>query len=170
MVRIWQSRKRLSQAILAADVDQGPRVGSLRAAFDRNWHYFAIHYVFVAGGTWVVKALNEENVTVVNLIISTFLIPIVIGVDQWVQRLLKIASGESSETIDLSGNVPPESEEEPQPAGKMDIAHYLPLIRRFFRIFLIALLTAPMIPFSFRKWAMVLLGRRTGNQHKRFNL
>ncbi len=57
-------------------------------------------FVLVAGGTWVAKVLNEENVTVVNLIISIFLIPIVIGVDQWVQRLLKIVSGESRETID----------------------------------------------------------------------
>jgi hypothetical protein len=100
VVMIWQSRKRVSQAILAEDADQGPSKGSLRAAFAKNWHYFAILYVFVVGGIWVAKALNEENVTVVNLILSIFLIPIVIGVDQWVQRLLKIASGESRETID----------------------------------------------------------------------
>jgi len=93
-----------------------------------------------AGGIWVAKALNEENVTVVNLILSIFLIPIVIGVDQWVQRLLKIASGEFRETIDLSGDAPAESEEQPEPAGKMDIANYIPLIRRFFRIFLIVFL------------------------------
>ncbi|MCP4716860.1 MAG: mechanosensitive ion channel, partial [Deltaproteobacteria bacterium] len=139
-VMIWQSRKRVSQAILAEDADRGPSKGSLRAAFARNWHFFAILYVLVAGGIWVAKALNEENVTVVNLILSIFLIPIVIGVDQWVQRLLKIASGESRQTIDLSGDALPESEEQPEPAGKMDIVHYLPLIRRFFRIFLVVFL------------------------------
>ena len=88
---------------LAEDAEQGPSKGSLRAGFARNWHYVAILYALVAGGIWVAKALNEENVTVVNLILSIFLIPIVIGVDQWVQRLLKIASGESRQTIDLSG-------------------------------------------------------------------
>jgi small-conductance mechanosensitive channel len=140
VVMIWQSRKRVSQAILAEDADQGPNKGSLRAGFARNWHYFAILYALVAGGIWIVKALNGENVTVVNLILSIFLIPIVIGVDQWVQRLLKIASGESRETIDLSGDAPSESEEPPEPAGKMDIANYIPLIRRFFRIFLVVFL------------------------------
>jgi small-conductance mechanosensitive channel len=140
VVMIWQSRKRVSQAILAEDADQGPSKGSLRAGFARNWHYFAILYALVAGGIWVAKALNEENVTVLNLILSIFLIPIVIGVDQWVQRLLKIVSGESRETIDLSGDAPPESEEQPEPAGKMDIANWVPLIRRFFRIFLVVFL------------------------------
>ena len=140
VVMIWQSRKRVSQAILVEDAEQGPSKGSLRAGFARNWHYFAILYALVAGGIWVAKALNEENVTVVNLILSIFLIPIVIGVDQWVQRLLKIASGEFRETIDLSGDAPPESEEQPEPAGKMDIANYIPLIRRFFRIFLVVFL------------------------------
>jgi small-conductance mechanosensitive channel len=140
VVMIWQSRKRVTQAILGEDVDPGPGNGSLRAGFARNWHFFATLFVLVAGGIWVAKALNEENVTVVNLIISIFLIPIVIGVDQWVQRLLKIVSGESRETIDLSDDAPPESEEQPEPAGKMDIANYIPLIRRFFRIFLVVFL------------------------------
>ncbi len=140
VVMIWQSRKRVSQAILIDDADQGPSEGSLRAGFARNWHYVAILYAVVAGGIWIAKALNEENVTVLNLILSIFLIPIVIGVDQWVQRLLKIASGESRETIDLSGDASPESEEPPEPVGKMDIANYIPLIRRFFRIFLVVFL------------------------------
>ncbi len=140
VVMIWQSRKRVTQAILGEDVDQGPRVGSLRTAFAKNWHFFATLFVLVAGGIWVAKALNEENVTVVNLIISIFLIPIVIGVDQWVQRLLKIASGESRETFDLSGDAPPVTEEQPEPAGQMDIANWVPLIRRFFRIFLVVFL------------------------------
>ena len=68
------------------------------------------------------------------------MIPIVIGVDQWVQRLLKIASGEGRETIDLSGEEPAKIDEQAQAAGKMDLIHYVPLIRRFFRIFLIAFL------------------------------
>ena len=46
VVIIWQSRKRMSQAILAEDADQGPSKSSLRAAFARNWHYVAILYAF----------------------------------------------------------------------------------------------------------------------------
>ncbi|MGD9286088.1 MAG: mechanosensitive ion channel family protein [Desulfobacterales bacterium] len=138
LVMVWQSRRRVSQAIMGAV--PGADVGAFRAAFARNWQYFAIVYVLVAGGTWVAKALNEENVRVVNLLLSIFLIPIVIGIDQWVQRLLKIASGEGRETIDLSDEEPRKTEELPEASEKRDIAHYVPLIRRFFRIFLIAFL------------------------------
>jgi len=140
VIMIWQSRKRVGQAIWSEDADAGSGARSMRAALARNWHYFATLYVLAAGGIWVGKALNEENVTVVNLILSIFLIPIVIGVDQWVQRLLKIASGESRETIDLSDDEPAKPDEPADAAGKMDIAHYVPLIRRFFRIFLVAFL------------------------------
>ena len=140
MVMVWQSRRRVAEAIWTEDMDEGGDGGSLRAAFARNWHYFAILYVLVAGGIWTGKALNDGDVTVLNLILSLFLIPIVIGVDQWVQRLLKIASGEARETIDLSGEEPAKIDEQAQAAGKMDLIHYVPLIRRFFRIFLIAFL------------------------------
>ncbi|CAB1075425.1 Potassium efflux system KefA protein / Small-conductance mechanosensitive channel, partial [Olavius algarvensis Delta 1 endosymbiont] len=140
LIMIWQSRKRVARAICTDD-DGAVACGSfLRAAFARNWHYFAILYVLVAGGVWTGKALNQENVTVLNLILSIFLIPIVFGVDQWVQRLLKVASGEARETIDLSGDEPSNNDKPAQAVGKMDLTHYVPLIRRFFRIFLIAFL------------------------------
>jgi len=140
VIMVWQSRDRVVQAIWTEDTDAGSGGGSLRAAFARNWQYFAILYVLVAGGIWTANALNDGNVTVLNLILSLFLIPIVIGVDQWVQRLLKIASGELRETIDLSGDEPKKIDEQAEAAGKMDLIHYVPLIRRFFRIFLIAFL------------------------------
>jgi len=138
LIMIWQSRKRVAQVIWTKDSDASSDVGSLRVVFARNWHYFAILYVLAAGGIWTAKALNDESVTVLNLIFSIFLIPVVIGVDQWVQRLLKIASGESRETIDLSGDEPTKTDEQAEAAGKMDLTHYVPLIRRFFRIFLVA--------------------------------
>jgi small-conductance mechanosensitive channel len=40
----------------------------------------------------------------------------------------------------LSGDGPSQAEKEAEAAGKMNITHYVPLIRRFFRIFLIAFL------------------------------
>jgi small-conductance mechanosensitive channel len=155
VIMVWQSRKRVAQAIWTDDTDVSSS-GSLRAAFARNWHYFAILYLLVAGGIWTAKALNDENVTVLNLFLSIFLIPIIIGVDQWVQRLLKIASGESRETIDLSGDEPTEIDEQAEAAGKMDLTHYVPLIRRFFRIFLIAF----VLFFSLRLWGIdIPIGR-----------
>jgi small-conductance mechanosensitive channel len=156
LIMIGQSRKRVAEAIWTEDSDVGSGGGALRAAFARKWHYFAILYVLAAGGIWTAKALNDENVTVLNLILSIFLIPIVIGVDQWVQRLLKIASGESRETIDLSGDHPPESDQQQEAAGKMDITHYIPLIRRSFRIFLMAFLFF----ISLRLWGIdISIGR-----------
>jgi len=156
VIMVWQSRKRVAQAIWTEDTDAGSGDGVLRAAFARNWHYFAILYVLAAGGIWTTKALNDESVSVLNLILSIFLIPIVIGVDQWVQRILKIASGESRETIDLSSDEPTKIDEQAEAAGKMDLTHYVPLIRRFFRIFLIAFLFF----FSLRLWGIdISIGR-----------
>ena len=156
IIMIWQSRKRVGQAIWDEETEPESGGRPLRAAFAKNWHYFAIFCVLVAGGIWTAKALNNESVDSLNLILSIFLIPIVIGVDQWVQRLLKIASGESRETIDLSGDEPTEIDEQDEAAGKMDLTHYVPLIRRFFRIFLIAFLFF----FSLRLWGIdISIGR-----------
>ena len=140
LIMVWQSRKRVSQSIWSENSDSSSDGGSPRAAFARNWHYFAILYVLATGGIWITKALNDENVTVLNLIFSIFLIPIFIGVDQWVQRLLKIASGESRETINLSDDESTKTNDQVEAAGKMDLTHYVPLIKRFFRIFLVAFL------------------------------
>ena len=156
IIMIWQSRKRVGQAIWDEETEPESGGRPLRAAFAKHWHYFAIFCVLVAGGIWTAKALNNESVDSLNLILSIFLIPIVIGVDQWVQRLLKIASGESRETIDLSGDEPTEIDEQDEAAGKMDLTHYVPLIRRFFRIFLIAFLFF----FSLRLWGIdISIGR-----------
>ncbi len=83
VIMIWQSRQWVAQAIRTEGADAGSGGRSLRAAFARNWHYFAGLYVLAAGGIWTAKTLNQENVRVLNLILSIFLIPIVIGFDQW---------------------------------------------------------------------------------------
>jgi len=156
IIMIWQSRKQVGQAIWNEETEPESGGHPLRVTFARHWHYFAIVFVLVVGGIWIVKALSEENVDSVNLIISIFLIPIVIGVDHWVQRLLKIASGESRETIDLSGDEATRTDDQTEAAGKRDLVHYVPLIRRFFRIFLIAFLFFG----SLRMWGIdISIGR-----------
>ena len=72
VIMIWQSRQRVGQAIWTEGSDAESGGSSLRAAFARNWHYYAIVYVLVVGGIWTAKALNAENVTVLNLILSIF--------------------------------------------------------------------------------------------------
>jgi small-conductance mechanosensitive channel len=156
VIMIWQSRKRVAQAIWTEESDAVEGARPIRAAFARNWHYFATLYVLATGGFWIASALSGGNVTVINLIISIFLIPIVFGVDQWVQRLLKIASGEARELIDLSGDAPSESGEQQEPDSKMDIKHYVPLIKKSFRFFLVAFL----IFGSLRLWGVdISIGR-----------
>jgi small-conductance mechanosensitive channel len=77
---------------------------------------------------------------ILNLIASLFLIPIFIGLDQWVQRLLKVASGELPEVIDLDSEEKDEADEVSPEVKKTNIKHFAPLIRMVFRFVLAALL------------------------------
>jgi small-conductance mechanosensitive channel len=66
------------------------------------------------------------------------------------------ASGEARELIDLSGDAPSESGEQQEPDSKMDIKHYVPLIKKSFRFFLVAFL----IFGSLRLWGVdISIGR-----------
>jgi small-conductance mechanosensitive channel len=88
----------------------------------------------------LINAFLGSRGKILNLIGSLFLIPIFIGLDQWVQRLLKMASGESSEVIDLSGDGETEAAEAPPQEKKSDIKHFAPFIRKAFRVLLVAAL------------------------------
>jgi small-conductance mechanosensitive channel len=73
------------------------------------------------------------------LIYSLFLIPVFIGLDQWVQKLLTITSGEAREIIDLGK--PEDAAEgagvqlqEPKRSG---METYVPLIKKSFRVVLV---------------------------------
>ncbi|MCK7466940.1 MAG: hypothetical protein MZU91_01510 [Desulfosudis oleivorans] len=68
------------------------------------------------GVFWVADVLLGGKATVVNLILSLFVIPVFIGIDQWGQRLLKQASGELTEIVDLSGDT---VREVPPPTGRV---------------------------------------------------
>ncbi len=137
---IWQSRNRVAEAI-CADASEGVCVeSSWRTKFARIWHYFAILYVAGSGTFWLINAFLGSKGKIINLIAGLFLIPIFIALDQWVQRLLKIASGELPEVIDLSGEEKPSTNEEPPQDKKTNIKHFAPLIRRLFRIALGTLL------------------------------
>jgi small-conductance mechanosensitive channel len=133
MVMIWQSRQRVAGVILPADAAAAP--GGFRVACARYWHYLASVYVLIMGMFWVADVLLGGKATVLNLLLSLFVIPVFIGIDQWAQRLLKQASGEFTEIVDLSGET---VREVPPPGGESRIKHYVPLIRRLLRIVLVA--------------------------------
>jgi small-conductance mechanosensitive channel len=141
---IWQSRKRLADAICREGSDEACEENTMRVRFAKTWHFFAILYVVGAGAFWLVNLWISGRGEIVSLIASLFLIPIFIGIDQWMQRLLKIASGESREVIDLSGEEAAteieESLKEIQEDKKTDFKHYVPFIKRAFRVVLVAFL------------------------------
>jgi len=140
IVMIWQSRQRVAEAI-CADASEGVCVeSSWRTKFARTWHYFAILYVAGSGTFWLINVFLGSKGKIINLIASLFLIPIFIGLDQWVQRLLKIASGELPEVIDFSDENKSETSAEPPLEKKSNIKDFAPLIRRLFRLALVALL------------------------------
>ena len=140
MIMIWQSRQRVAEAISTGSTDGTTVDSSLRAKFARTWHYFALLYVAGTGSFWLINAFLGSKGDILNLIASLFLIPIFIGLDQWVQRLLKMASGELPEVIDLSLEDETEAAEAPPEDKKTDIKHFAPFIRKAFRVLLVAAL------------------------------
>ena len=141
IVMIWQSRHRVAEAI-CAEASEGVCVdATLRIKFARTWHYFAILYVAGSGTFWLINVFLGSKGRIINLIVGLFLIPIFIGLDQWVQRLLKIASGQLPEVIDLSGEEKPSPTDDEAPEDKKaSIQHFAPLIIKIFRFALGALL------------------------------
>ena len=140
VVMIWQSRHRVTEAICADAAEGACPEGTLLIKLARSWHYFAILYVAGAGSFWVINVILGGKGRIINLIASLFLIPIFIGVDQWVQRLLKIASGELPEVIDLNSEETSASADAPPEVKQTNIKHFAPLIRKIFRFVLAALL------------------------------
>jgi len=135
IVMIWKSRQRVAEAILPAAAETAR--GGPRAAFAKYWHYLASAYVLCMGVYWVADVLLGGGATVLNLILSLFVIPIFIGLDQWGLRLLKLAGGETLEIADLSGD---KVREVPPLEGRNTITHYTPLIRKLYRVVLVAFL------------------------------
>jgi len=142
IVMIWQSRHKVAQAICRDAADGTCYHSPLRAGFAKSWHIFAILYVIFVGCFWQISALTAGKVTILKLIASLFVIPLFLGIDQWGQRLLKVASGELPETIDLSGDA---RGDEPDTLGEstLDVKEkppaptYVPFVKRLFRIVLV---------------------------------
>ena len=142
IVMIWQSREKVAQAICQDAVDGTCDHSPLRTGFAKSWHIFAVLYVIFVGCFWQISALLAGKVTIIKLIASLFVIPLFLGIDQWGQRLLKVASGELPETVDLSGD---DTEDEPDTLGestrdaekKPPAATYVPFVKRLFRIVLV---------------------------------
>jgi small-conductance mechanosensitive channel len=152
VIMIWQSRQRVAEALVGENRENGEKI-SFWQRLGRNWHYLAILYVLGMGFYWVQQVYLTQEADIVGLIASIFIIPVFIGLDQWGQRLLKMASGELPEVIDLSGDAQKEPADNQEAAdSRMDIKHYIPLISRSLRIFLVLFLFFIML----RLWGIDL--------------
>lgn len=140
IMMIWQCRQRVAEAIYPPQEAAAGPIPLLRSRFAQTWHYFALAYVVGIGLFWIVQVLLGGEGRIIKMIASLFLVPIFIGLDQWGQRLMKLASGELRQVVDLSTKPtePPAEEKALKEAleDKKDIKLYIPLIRRAFRVML----------------------------------
>ncbi|GKT10323.1 mechanosensitive ion channel family protein [Desulforhabdus sp. TSK] len=146
-VMIWQARRRVAGVICPSGEPGSIPEQSLGRKFADYWHYPAILFTLAIGAYWWARVLVYADVPIVWLILSLFLIPFCIGLDQWFQHFLPHLKGKTREVIDFGM---PEEEGEAaleKPPGTAlqrhhktsgkDITIYFPLIQRIFRLVLL---------------------------------
>ena len=147
---IWQGRRRVGLAICPEDGPESDGTGSFRRQFAACWHWPAILFVLGAGGYWWSKELLYGDARITGLIMSIFVVPVCVGLDQWLQQLLGRLEAKPPEVIDLTPPEPPERvvetdsetspEEEafvlPEKAKERDLSLFVPLIRKSCRVVL----------------------------------
>ena len=159
VVMIWRSRRRVARAIWADDPARDEAPSSLRARIAGTWHWFAIISVLGMGIFWFFKGLTGETGALIPLILSMFLIPIFIGLNQWAERLLNTAAGLSPPSFDLRREIlgapeaaQPEETQDRSADRKLYLQQHLPLIKGAVRIVLAAL----MLFLILRLWGIDL--------------
>ncbi|UCF94003.1 MAG: mechanosensitive ion channel [Desulfobacterales bacterium] len=160
-VMIWRSRHRVAQAIWSGDPGKGKAGSSLRAGIARSWHWFAMLYVVAMGVFWFIKGLAEGKIAMLPTIISVFLIPLLIGLNRWAERLLDIASGLSPSPLISTDadSYQTMSDSEAPPSGepvdqKTDQSSYLKQHVQLIKITLRMLLVALMFFLILRLWGI----------------
>ncbi|GLI33768.1 mechanosensitive ion channel family protein [Desulforhabdus amnigena] len=149
-VMIWQVRHRVAMAICPLGTPDSISAQLLRRSCANYWHYPAVFFALAVGGYWWVRVLTYADATIRKLILSLFLVPLCIGMDQWLQQILTWLSGKPREVIDLS--TPDESagagsgkslgmssDRRDKKSGR-DMSIYFPVIRKAFRAVLLIFL------------------------------
>ncbi len=112
----------------------------------RTWHYPALAYALGIGGYWSVQAMAGST-TILDLVLSLFLIPGCVGADLWIRRLLAHAAGEDRQIIHLDAQEPQDGAH-PAPCAeggagsgagdqRRGIRYFIPLIRKALRVVLV---------------------------------
>jgi len=149
-VMIWQLRHRVARVICPPGDPNGAPVQLLRRKCADTWQYPAILFVLTVGGFWWARVLIHTDATILRLILSLFLIPLCIGMDQWLQQMLTRLGEKSREVIEFSPSEEGERTEEDESVGgfavrgkrtsEKEISIYFPLIRKTFRMVLLVFL------------------------------
>lgn len=137
---ILANRRRVAQAI--APPGQPEADSPARRLMARYWHLPAVAYALFIGCYWSLRALVED-ITILRLILSLFLIPACIGLDLWARKLLAVAAGQDRQIIPIDAG-PDRHEDEtaappqgPAAPDRRSIHYYIPLIRKILRVALI---------------------------------
>jgi len=150
-VMIWRSRQRVARAIRPSDPAAAEAKSSLRARVAGSWHWFAMLGVLGVGALWFIRGLAGEGGALIPIFISVFLIPIFIGLNQWVERLLNIAAGiapasfvpqdtGSPETMREAEGAQSQETDDQKEDRKFYLQQYLPVIKGALRILLAGLM------------------------------
>ena len=149
-ILIWKIRHRVAKAICPLE-PESLAVSPLRRRCADLWHYPTIVFVLTVGVTWWANALIHGEASILRLVLSLFLIPLCIALDQWLQAMLGRLERKPREIIDFTA--PEEDGEtadgeplEVPPARRVgipgrDMSIYFPLIRKAFRTVLLVFLS-----------------------------
>jgi small-conductance mechanosensitive channel len=165
VVMILQKRKPVAEVLLRSESQDS----SLRSHAARVWHRFAIIYVLAVWMVWVISLLLVGPRDVWSAVVTLLSIPLFFLVDWAIRRLLDFAAGQSPaqmssnaseaigrlETVFQDDDFDEEMVLEP-PAEPSKVSQYIPLIKRSFRVLLVALLFF----FILRVWGFDLMGAR----------
>ena len=147
IIMIWQTQHRAAKMICPAAEPDLIDCGYLRQRFAACWHYPAILFVLLVGGFWWIRAIRHSDATILNLVMSLFLVPLCVAADQWLQQMLSRLREEPREIIDLSSPTEADEKEPARPAygtsqgrdrsSGNGVSLYFPLIRKTFRLVLL---------------------------------
>jgi small-conductance mechanosensitive channel len=146
---ILANRRRVADAL---STDGGEH--NVQKLLARHWHYPAMAYALCIGVFWSVRALSVEE-TLVRLVLGMFLIPVCIGLDFWIRRILEMASQDEPVAFSLNtdanedGPVPTRNQYRQLPQRK-GLKDYYPLILKALRVALIVFAVFLM----FRVWGV----------------
>ena len=87
-VMIWQVRHRVAKVICPLGDPGSIPAWLLRQRCADYWHYPAILFALAVGVYWWARVLTHADAMILGLVLSLFLVPLCIGMDQWLQQIL----------------------------------------------------------------------------------